>query len=84
MLIPSVTKIEEGRYKITSRPCPDCNTSVSLEIDGASLFLANQGAFVQKVLPNEPDNVRERFVSGYCADCWSKIFANDDEEESED
>jgi hypothetical protein len=84
MLIQSVTKIEEGRYKITSRPCPDCSTAVSLEIDGASLFLANQGAFVQKVLPNEPDSVRERFVSGYCAGCWSLIFADDGEEESED
>jgi hypothetical protein len=84
MLIQSVTKIEEGRYKITSKPCPDCSTAVSLEIDGASLFLANQGAFVQKVLPNEPDSVRERFVSGYCAGCWSLIFGNDEDEDDKE
>jgi hypothetical protein len=81
MLIQSVTKIEEGRYKITSPPCPECSTYATLEIDGASLFLANQGAFVQKVLPNEPQQVREKFVSGYCGVCWDRIFANDKEEE---
>jgi hypothetical protein len=79
MKIQSVERIKEGRYKITSPPCPDCNAFVTLEIDGKSLFLANQGEFVQKVLPKEPQQVREQFVSGYCGSCWSKIFADDKE-----
>jgi hypothetical protein len=80
MQIQSTTKIEEGRYQIVSKPCPDCNTVVTLEIDGSSLYRANQGASVQEVLPNQTADVRERFVSGYCSDCWKLIFADDDEE----
>jgi hypothetical protein len=84
MQIQSATKIEEGRYQIASKPCPDCNAVVTLEIDGSSLYLANQGASVQQVLPNQPADVRERFVSGYCADCWNKIFDFDDDEEDDE
>lgn len=80
MLIQSITKIEEGRYKITSPPCPECTVYITLEIDGSSLYLANQGELVQKVLPNEPQRVREQFVSGYCGGCWDRIFADLDEE----
>ena len=81
MLFKTITKIEEGRYEVSSQPCPDCSTSVVLEIDGASLYLYNQGATVQQVFPNQPDNVRERFVSGYCAGCWLLIFGTEEDEE---
>lgn len=84
MFIPSVTKIEEGRYQISSKPCPDCNAVISFEIDGASLYLANQGATIQQVLPDKSNDVRERFLTGYCPECWTKIFGSDDDESEED
>jgi hypothetical protein len=84
MEIPSVTKIEEGRYNISSLPCPDCNTIVTFEIDGSALFLARQGGSVQSVLPDKSADIRERFVSGYCAPCWTKLFDYDDDDEAEE
>jgi hypothetical protein len=79
-MFTSVSKVEEGLYQVTSKPCPDCTTSVSLQISGQSLYLANQGALVQAVMPDQPADVRERFVTGYCAECWSKIFGDEEEE----
>jgi hypothetical protein len=81
MMFTSVSKVEEGLYEVTSKPCPDCTTTVSLQISGHSLYLANQGALVQFVLPNQTADVRERFVSGYCSTCWNTMFDFDDEEE---
>ncbi len=81
MQTSSVTKIREGRYQIVSLPCPDCNTTVTFEIDGSFLFLAQRGGSVQDVLPDKSADDRERFVSGYCAPCWSAMFGGDDDDE---
>jgi hypothetical protein len=69
-----VSKIEEGRYLVSSLPCPDCSQVFTTEISGDRLFAFRQGAFIQEVLPNLSASERERFMSGYCGDCWKKIF----------
>lgn len=74
MKLNNITKKEEGVYKVSSLPCPDCQGVLELEIGGYNLFRYNQGALISEVLGEFSADQRERFVSGYCADCWKKIF----------
>lgn len=84
MNIGHIGKIAEGQYTISSPPCPACNEVLTLEIDGSLLYQYNRGASITTVLPNETDDTRERFISGYCAPCWTQMFGGwDDEDEDE-
>jgi hypothetical protein len=74
MKLNEITKKEEGVYKVSSLPCPDCKGVLTIEIGSDKLFQYNQGALISSVLPDFSAEQRERFVSGYCGDCWKKIF----------
>lgn len=77
----AITKIEEGRYNLTSLPCPQCSTSLVVEITGHELFRINQGE--SNVLsPRLSPEERERFISGYCPACWVKVFGEDEDEDA--
>lgn len=34
----------------------------------------NSGALIQNAMPNVPKEERELLISGYCGDCWEKLF----------
>jgi hypothetical protein len=74
MKLQNITKKEEGVYKVSSLSCPDCKGVLTLEIGGDKLFRYNQGALISEVLGEFSSAERERFISGYCGDCWKKIF----------
>ena len=57
-------------YVVTSKDCPTCNTNISVEISPEKLFLYNQGGYVQDVLSEFGVEIRERFITGLCSDCW--------------
>lgn len=80
MVITKTTKVTEGLYAVTSLPCPVCAQTATVEIFSQNLWQYNQGAHVQTVMPSEPDDVRERFVSGYCPTCWTDLFGSDEDE----
>jgi hypothetical protein len=67
-------------YAVTSRPCPTCNESLTIEISTEKMFLYNQGGYVQDVLNNFDVDVRERFITGTCGTCWNAIFGSDEDE----
>jgi hypothetical protein len=75
--LQNITKVTEGKYQVTSTACPDCNTTVTVELDSYKLFRYNQGALVQEVLDNQSPLVRERFLSGFCAPCFTNLFGED-------
>ena len=50
MRLNNITKVEEGTYKVSSLPCPDCQGVLTLEIGGYNLFRYNQGALISEVL----------------------------------
>lgn len=79
----NLQKIEEGLYRATSKPCPMCNQTMSVEITGDKVFHYHQGALLQDVLPDLTLDERERFISGYCATCWVEMFGDDDEDDDE-
>lgn len=68
-------------YYAESKPCPGCNYTTLVFVTPPQMFAYNQGAYIQDVLPTYENDVRERFISGYCADCWNDLFAYDEEEE---
>lgn len=61
-------------YTVTSHPCPTCDETITTTVEPQQLFAYNQGAFAQVVLPHLSLDDRERFISGYCAPCWDKLF----------
>lgn len=83
MNIATINKVREGKYTISSVPCPKCNGVLTLEIDGYNLYKYNQGASVTTVLPNESLATCERFISGYCQPCWTDIFGEDTDDDED-
>lgn len=65
-------------YSVTSKACPDCGETVTIQIAPEKLFLYNQGGYVQDVLSNFDVDVRERFITGTCGDCWNAMFGSGD------
>lgn len=75
------TKTEDLRgYVVASNPCPTCGDVFKTIITPDKLYAYNQGAYVQDVLAHLTMDVRERFISGYCTECWDNLFAWDDED----
>jgi hypothetical protein len=75
-----ITKNEELNYLVSSHPCPECSSTMSVEITPDKLYAYNQGAYAQDVLSAYDAGVRERFISGMCENCWDKMFADFDDE----
>ena len=67
-------KVMEGKYVVTSNPCPMCGETKTVAITGDKLFAYNQGAMAQDVLSEYNEAIREQFISGYCDDCWTSMF----------
>ena len=66
----------EGNYVVTSNPCPMCGETKTVAITGDKLFAYNQGAMAQDVLSAYGADIRERFISGICENCWD--FGDDE------
>lgn len=83
MELRNITKVVEGKYNADSLPCPQCNTVLTVEVEGANVFKYHQGYGIVDVLGHLSADERERFISGYCGDCWDALFPDDDDEEEE-
>jgi hypothetical protein len=80
MQLLEVTKVIDGPmayalYTAKSLPCPYCKEQLAVEVSPPNLYMYNQGALVQEVLPDLKKHERERFVSGICKPCWKKEFS---------
>jgi hypothetical protein len=80
MLTSSIKKIEEGLYAIESLPCMHCDETVTVLIDGPQIWAMNQGEPTHTVMPFATAGLRERFISGTCETCWTRIFGLDEED----
>jgi hypothetical protein len=74
MQLRDIIKVEEGRYSVSSLPCPMCDSVLNTEISGEQVFAWHKGLSSSDVLPDLSLEDRERFISGYCGSCWKKIF----------
>tara|TARA_B110000503_G_C6906558_1_gene312883 strand:- start:335 stop:586 length:252 start_codon:yes stop_codon:yes gene_type:complete len=73
-----ITKNEELNYFVSSLPCPNCDSVLSLEITPDKLYAYNQGAYAQDVLSAYDADTRERFITGICGTCWNEMFGEPD------
>ena len=81
MSITKLEKIEEGKYQLTSLPCPTCKQTLTLDVSSYAVFQLNQGAGAMTVLPDVSVDVRERFMSGFCSPCWTATFGSDEDDD---
>lgn len=82
--MPQITvhKVQEGHYTLTSLPCPKCKQCITVDANGAQIWLYNQNKPFQQIFPDMGIDTIERFISGFCAPCWNKVFWYDDEPEA--
>ena len=72
-------------YYAESKPCPTCNYTAMVFVTPPQLYAYNQGAYPETVLPDYDVDTRERFISGYCGECWNAMFSFPyDEDENEE
>ena len=80
MQLLNITKIQEGLYSVESLPCSLCGESCKLELTGQQVWAYHNNAHVQEIMPEVAPEIRERFISGTCNECWNQIFPEEDEE----
>lgn len=59
---------------ITTRPCPFCQQSSTLDVTAAQAEAYLSGSLVQDVFPDLDLAQRELLVSGIHPDCWEQNF----------
>jgi hypothetical protein len=75
----NITKTaDHSAYSVSSLPCPTCEDVITIQIAPEKLFLYNQGGYAQDVLDGFEPDVRERFITGTCDDCWNAMFGQGD------
>lgn len=60
--------------KLKSHPCPFCKSSTEILITENQYRQLKSGHLIQNVLTDFSADIRERFISGICPDCWKEIF----------
>ena len=65
--------------QVKTKKCPRCGESVTVamrrqEYEG----LRDRSAPIQETLARFNADTRERFLSGYCPECWDIVFPSED------
>lgn len=79
--VSKIEKVTEGTYLVTSRPCPECADTLTTQLSDTYLYGLQRGESVATIFAHLVPADRERFLSGYCPDCWTKLFAYGEDEE---
>lgn len=74
-------KFNDGVY--VGRKCPFCGEYHEVLVSEADLAAWQGGELVQNAFPYLSADEREILISGICSDCWSKMFSEDEEDESD-
>lgn len=79
--LTNITKHADlSAYSVSSLPCPTCDSVATVVISPEKLFLYNQGGYIQDVLSDFSADVRERFITGTCGECWDSMFDEGDKD----
>ena len=63
--------------------CPACGEVTNVEVNAAAWAAYAAGMLIQDAFPLMDADQRELLMSGTCSDCWDMMFAEYDEEFSE-
>lgn len=65
----------------TTRPCPLCKETSTLQLDSDKVRAWQGGQFVQVVFPEMDADQRELLITGTHPHCWDLLFPDEDDEE---
>lgn len=76
MNISKLEKITEGKYKVYSASCSECEDVATIEVDSKWVYDMQQGGRVSDLMPFPKYSMalREKFISGLCGVCWNKVM----------
>lgn len=77
----------DGEYTIFKTiQCPKrlggCGSTQEIKIKTADLDRYNRGVLMQNAFPYLDAGQRERLISGFCSNCWDKLFLPSEDEEA--
>ena len=58
----------------TTRPCPECGSQTTLQVEREGWRLYQSGELIQDALPGLDRVERERLISGTCGPCWAALW----------
>lgn len=58
--------------------CPSCQKPQMVEVQEADLKKWKDGAYIQDAFPALSKDEREILLSGFCGECWDKLFADEE------
>ncbi len=65
--------------KIKSKTCPICKQSKEFEVEESDFEKYKAGYFIQEAFPTMSSEDRERFITGFCPECWNNLFPDEEE-----
>jgi len=59
---------------MTDVQCRKCKKNYEIDVTDRQIEAWQDGLLIQKAMPNISPAERELFISGFCSECWKKIF----------
>ena len=62
------------KQQVLIRKCQGCGGTYRITVYEDDLIAWENGAFIQSVMPYLSADERELLISGFCGDCFAKMF----------
>jgi len=69
-----------AHIQVMTKVCPQCGQTATVTVNEEDWRKYLKGMLMQEALPYLTADIRERFVSGYCPNCWNEIFKDIEDE----
>ena len=79
-LLNPVKSPDLSGYYVQSLDCPMCGYATTAFVTSQQMWEYNQGGYAHDVLSAYDADVRERFISGICGECWNNLFEMEEED----
>lgn len=67
------------KMNIKCKPCPDCGKAQRVEVEEADFYAWQTDTLIQDAFPYLDADQRELLQTGYCKECWAKLWEDVDE-----
>lgn len=66
--------------KVVDTECPECHRKTAITVVAVGYYRWKAGEYIQVALPELTADQREALMTGYCGECWDKMFPPEDDE----
>lgn len=67
------------KINVKCPPCPDCKKVGRVEVEEADFYRWQKDELIQVAFPYLDSDQREMLMTGYCKECWAKLWEDVDE-----